>query len=193
MTNVNAFIVAQGAEAGHETLPLETTPSILLPAAYDVVWSLVVFIIVFLVFAKYVLPRFQEVLLEREDRIKGGIERAEVAQKEAKAALEKNNAELAEARAEAAEIREAARTRGKEIEAEARARAEEESRRIVEAGEKQLLASREQVVSELRNEMGQNSINLAERLLGTELSDATRRSNTIDEFLSELDNVSTRK
>ena len=193
MTNVNAFIVAQGAEAGHETLPLETTPSILLPAAYDVVWSLVVFIIVFLVFAKYVLPRFQEVLLEREDRIKGGIERAEVAQKEAKAALEKNNAELAEARAEAAEIREAARTRGKEIEAEARVRAEEESRRIVEAGEKQLLASREQVVSELRNEMGQNSINLAERLLGTELSDATRRSNTIDDFLSELDHVSTRK
>ena len=41
--------------------------------------------------------------------------------------------------------------------------------------------------------MGQNSINLAERLLGTELSDSTRRSTTIDDFLSELDNVSTRK
>lgn len=191
MTNVNVLFVA--ADAGHETLPGETEPSILLPAAYDVVWSLVVFIIVFLLFWKFVLPKFQEVLAEREDRIKGGIERAEVAQKEAKAALEKNNAELAEARAEAAEIREAARARGKEIEAESRARAEEESRRIVEAGEKQLLASREHVVSELRNEMGQNSINLAERLLGTELSDSTRRSNTIDEFLSELDNVSTRK
>ena len=193
MTNVIEFLVA--AE-GAETLPLEHTdnmPSILLPAPYDVVWSLVVFIIVFLLFWKYVLPKFQEVLAEREDRIKGGIERAEVAQKEAKAALEKNNAELAEARAEAAEIREAARARGKEIEAESRLRAEEESRRIVEAGEKQLQASREQVVSELRNEMGQNSINLAERLLGTELSDSTRRSNTIDSFLSELDNVSTRK
>lgn len=193
MTNVIEFLVA--AE-GAETLPMEQTdnmPSILLPAPYDVVWSLVVFIIVFLLFWKYVLPKFQEVLAEREDRIKGGIERAEVAQKEAKAALEKNNAELAEARAEAAEIREAARARGKEIEAESRLRAEEESRRIVEAGEKQLQASREQVVSELRNEMGQNSINLAERLLGTELSDSTRRSNTIDDFLSELDNVSTRK
>ena len=97
MTNVTAFLVA--AE-GHETLPLEKEPSILLPAAYDVVWSLVVFIIVGLLFAKYVIPKFQEVLAEREDRIKGGIERAEVAQKEAKAALEKNNAELAEARAE---------------------------------------------------------------------------------------------
>ena len=192
MTNVNAFIVA-AEDASHETLPGQTEPSILLPAAYDVVWSLVVFIIVFLLFWKYVLPKFQEVLTEREDRIKGGIERAEIAQKEAKAALEKNNAELADARAEAAEIREAARARGKEIEAESRARAEEESRRIIEAGEKQLLASREQVVSELRNEMGQNSINLAERLLGTELSDTTRRSNTIDDFLAELDNVSTRK
>lgn len=192
MTYVNAFIVA-AEDASHETLPGQTEPSILLPAAYDVVWSLVVFIIVFLLFWKYVLPKFQEVLTEREDRIKGGIERAEIAQKEAKAALEKNNAELADARAEAAEIREAARARGKEIEAESRARAEEESRRIIEAGEKQLLASREQVVSELRNEMGQNSINLAERLLGTELSDTTRRSNTIDDFLAELDNVSTRK
>ena len=190
MTNVTAFLVA--AE-GHETLPGEGEPSILLPAAYDVVWSLVVFIIVGLLFAKYVIPKFQEVLAEREDRIKGGIERAEVAQKEAKAALEKNNAELAEARHEAAEIREAARARGKEIEAESRARAEEEARRIIASGEKQLQASREEVVAELRNEMGQNSISLAERLLGTELSDSTRRSNTIDEFLSELDRVSTRK
>ncbi|MDY5786299.1 MAG: F0F1 ATP synthase subunit B, partial [Corynebacterium sp.] len=97
------------------------------------------------------------------------------------------------ARAAAAEIREAARARGKEIEAAARANAEAESRRIVAAGEKQLQASREQVVSELRNEMGQNSISLAERLLGTELADSTRRSNTIDDFLAELDNVSTRK
>ncbi|WP_291313860.1 F0F1 ATP synthase subunit B [Corynebacterium sp. UBA2622] len=189
MTNVTQFIVA--AEGEH--LPMEKEPNILVPAMYDVVWSLVVFIVVFLLFWKYVLPKFQEVLAEREDRIKGGIERAQVAQAEAKAALEKNNAELAEARAEAAEIREAARARGKEIEAQARANAEAESRRIVESGEKQLLASREQVVSELRNEMGQNSISLAERLLGTELSDSTRRSNTIDDFLAELDHVSTRK
>ncbi|TKW70352.1 MAG: F0F1 ATP synthase subunit B, partial [Cutibacterium acnes] len=72
MTNVTAFLAA--AEAS-EKLPLENEPSILLPAAYDVVWSLVVFIIVGLLFAKYVIPKFQEVLAEREDRIKGGIER----------------------------------------------------------------------------------------------------------------------
>ncbi|MDK8797478.1 F0F1 ATP synthase subunit B [Corynebacterium sp. MSK044] len=188
MTNVIYLLAAEGAEQ----LPLEGGNSILLPKAYDIVWSLVVFLVIFLLFWKFVLPKFQEVLAEREDKIKGGIERAETAQAQAKAALEKNNAQLAEARAEAAEIREAARQKGKEIEAEARTKAEEESRRIVESGEKQLLASREQVVAELRNELGQNSINLAEELLGTELSDSTRRSNTIDNFLSQLDTVSAR-
>ena len=188
MTNVIYLLAAEGAEQ----LPLEGGNTILLPKAYDVVWSLVVFLVIFLLFWKFVLPKFQEVLAEREDKIKGGIERAETAQAQAKAALEKNNAQLAEARAEAAEIREAARQKGKEIEAEARTKAEEESRRIVESGEKQLLASREQVVAELRNELGQNSINLAEELLGTELSDSTRRSNTIDNFLSQLDTVSAR-
>lgn len=188
MTNVIYLLAAEEAE----TLPLDGGNSILLPKTYDLVWSLVVFLIIFLLFWKYVLPKFQEVLAEREDRIKGGIERAESAQAQAKAALEKNNAQLAEARAEAAEIREAARQKGKEIEAEARANAEAESRRIVANGEKQLQASREQVIAELRNELGQNSITLAEELLGEELSDNTRRSNTIDSFLGQLDTVSAR-
>lgn len=188
MTNVIYLLAAEEAE----DFPLEGGNSILLPKNYDLVWSLVVFLIVFLLFWKFVLPKFQEVLAEREDKIKGGIERAESAQAQAKAALEKNNAQLAEARAEAAEIREAARQKGKEIEAEARANAEAESRRIVENGEKQLQASREQVIADLRNDLGQNSITLAEELLGEELSDNTRRSNTIDSFLSQLDTVSAR-
>lgn len=185
MTNV-IYYLAQEAEQ----LPLEGENSILLPKMYDIVWSAVVFVIIFILFWKYVLPRFQKVMAEREDRIKGGIERAQAAQAEAKAALEKNNSQLAEARAEAAEIREAAREKGKQIQAEMRAEGEAEQRRIVAAGEKQLAASRDQVVAELRNEIGQNSINLAEQLLGSELSDSTRRSGTIDNFLSELDNVS---
>ena len=83
MTNVIYLLAAEGAEQ----LPLEGGNSILLPKAYDIVWSLVVFAIVFILFWKLVLPKFQEVLAEREDRIKGGIERAESAQAQAKACL----------------------------------------------------------------------------------------------------------
>lgn len=184
MTNVIYLLAAEG-----ESLPLEGGNSILLPKTYDVVWSLVVILLILVLMWKYVVPKYQEVLAEREDRIKGGIERAEAAQAEAKAALEKYNAQLAEARTEAAEIRDNAREKGKEIEAEARSRAEAESQRIIAAGEKSLEASRERVIGELRADLGKNSINLAEKLLGRELSENNKRSETIDSFLSELDNV----
>lgn len=177
------------AHANADALPLEGGNSILTPPMYDIVWSLIPFLIILFVFWKLVLPKFQEVLTEREDRIKGGIQRAEAAQAEAKAALEKYNAQLAEARTEAAEIREQARERGKQIEAELKDKANEESNRIIESGSKQLQAQREQVVNELRREMGQNSINLAEHLLGDQLSDNVKRSGTIDRFLADLDTV----
>lgn len=175
--------------AAGEELPLEEQINPLLPKSYDIVWSIVPLIVILVLFWKLVLPKFQEVLTEREDRIKGGIQRAEAAQAEAKAALEKYNAQLAEARTEAAEIREQARERGKQIEAELKDKANEESNRIIESGSKQLLAQREQVVNELRREMGQNSINLAEHLLGDQLSDNVKRSGTIDRFLADLDTV----
>lgn len=177
------------AHANADSLPLETGNSILWPKPYDIVWSLIPFLIILIVFWKFVLPKFQEVLTEREDRIKGGIQRAEAAQAEAKAALEKYNAQLAEARTEAAEIREQARERGKSIEAELKDKANEESDRIIESGTKQLLAQREQIVNDLRREMGQNSINLAEHLLGDQLSEDVKRSGTIDRFLADLDTV----
>ncbi|MCZ9309051.1 F0F1 ATP synthase subunit B [Corynebacterium uberis] len=179
------------ASESAEHLPMEEAVNPLLPKNYDLVWSLVCFIIILLVFWKFVLPKFQEVLSEREDRIQGGIQRAEAAQAEAKAALEKYNSQLSDARAEAAEIREQARERGKQIEAEIKEQATQESQRIVESGEKQLQASRQQVVSELRQEMGQTSISLAEKLLGGELSESSRQAGTIDSFLADLDSLAT--
>lgn len=184
MANV-ITVLAESAEQ----LPMEGGNSILLPKTYDIVWSIIPLIVILFIFWKWILPKFQEVLTEREDRIKGGMQRADAAQAEAKSALEKYNAQLAEARNEAAEIREQAREKGKQIEADMKAQAEEESNRIIESGEKQLEAQREQVIAELRQEMGQNSINLAERLLGGELSESTKRSGTIDSFLSDLDTV----
>ena len=165
--------------AAGEALPLEEQINPLLPKSYDIVWSIVPLIVILVLFWKLVLPKFQEVLTEREDRIEGGIERAEAAQAEAKAALEKYNSQLAEARTEAAKIRDEARVQGQKIIAEATSKANDESARIIESGEKQLAAQREQVVAELRKEMGQNSINLAERLASSFPTTSRRRERSI--------------
>ncbi|WP_245588770.1 MULTISPECIES: F0F1 ATP synthase subunit B [Actinoalloteichus] len=165
-------------------------PNPLLPPGYDIFWSAVCFVLVGLLFWKFVLPIFQRVLDERTDKIEGGIARAEKAQQEAKETLEQYQAQLAEARAEAARIRDDARAEGDQIIEEMRARAQEESARIVAQGQAQLDAQRAQIVAELRADLGRMSIDLASRVIGESLEDEARRRGTVDRFLDELDSVS---
>lgn len=181
-------LVLLAAESG-EKLPLEEDFNILFPKPYDIVWSLIPFLVVLFLFWKFVLPMFKKVLDERTEKIEGGIERAEAAQQEAQAALDRYNEQLAEARSEAAKIREDARLQGQQILADMKAEAEKESDRIVANGQQQLQAQRQQIVAELRADLGKQSVDLAEKLMGEQLSDSVKKSGTIDRFLADLEKV----
>jgi len=161
----------------------------LLPPVGEIVIGLIAFAIVFLVFAKYVAPRFEQVFRARREAIEGGIERAEAMQAEAKAALDRYRAQLAEARTEAAQIRDQARAEGQQILEELRTQAQRESARIIARGEEQLTASRQQVVNELRGHIGALAVDLAGRVVGESLEDQARRSGTVDRFLDQLDGM----
>jgi F-type H+-transporting ATPase subunit b len=160
--------------------------SLLLPAIYDIVWSLVVLAIIAFAFYRYVLPKFRAVLDERTEKIQGGIAKAETAQAEAQAALQRNQEELAAARAEAARIREEARAEGAAIVAEYRERAAGEAERIVETAHRQIEAERKQASVALRAEVGTLATELASRIVGESLQDEARQSRVVDRFLDEL-------
>ena len=161
----------------------------LIPPVGEIIIGLIAFAILFFVVAKFVAPRFEQVFRARREAIEGGIERAEAMQAEAKAALEQYRAQLAEARTEAAQIRDQARAEGQQILEELRAQAQEESARIVARGEEQLATSRQQVVNELRGQIGRLAVDLAGRVVGESLEDQARRSGTVDRFLDQLDGM----
>ena len=161
----------------------------LIPPVGEIIIGLIAFAIVYFVFAKFVAPRFEQVFRARREAIEGGIERAEAVQAEAKAALEQYRAQLAEARNEAAQIRDKARAEGQQILEELRTQAQEESARIVARGEEQLATARQQVVNELRGQIGTLAVDLAGRVVGESLADDARRSGTVDRFLAELDGM----
>ena len=161
----------------------------LIPPLGEIIIGIIAFAILFLVFARLVAPRFEQVFRARREAIEGGIERAEAMQAEAKAALETYRAQLAEARTEAAQIRDTARAEGQQIIEELRAQAQEESARIIARGEEQLAAQRQQVVNELRGQIGTLAVDLAGRVVGESLSDEARRSGTVDRFLDSLDGM----
>lgn len=159
----------------------------LVPPLGEIIIGLIAFAVLLVVFARLVAPRFEQVFRARREAIEGGIERAETMQAEAKAALDQYRAQLAEARTEAAQIREQARTEGQQILEELRAQAQEESARIVARGEDQLAAARQQVVNELRGEIGTLAVDLAGRVVGESLADDARRRGTVDRFLEQLE------
>jgi F-type H+-transporting ATPase subunit b len=161
----------------------------LIPLVSEIIIGTITFGILCLVMFKFVVPRFEQVFQARREAIEGGIERAEAMQAEAKAALEQYRAQLAEARGEAAQIRDAARAEGQQILEELRTQAQEESARIVARGEEQLTAQRQQIVHELRGQIGTLAVDLAGRVVGESLADDARRSGTVDRFLVELDGM----
>ncbi|MEV6326016.1 F0F1 ATP synthase subunit B [Nocardia sp. NPDC051787] len=172
--------VLLAAAEGEEVNPL-------VPETYDIVWSIVCVIIIAALFYKYVVPRLMKTLDERSDKIEGGIARAEAAQEEAQLTLQQYQQQLAEARLEAARIREDARTQGQEILAQMRAEAQAESDRIVAAGHTQLEAQRQQILTELRSEVGRTAVDLAEKIIGQSVSDEAKQAASIERFLDELD------
>ena len=67
---------------------------------------------------------------------------------------------------------------------------EQEVARIQQRGEEQLATQREQVVRELRAELGRLAVTLAGRIVGESMADDTRRAGTVDRFLQELEGMS---
>ncbi|MEA5053218.1 MAG: F0F1 ATP synthase subunit B, partial [Propionicimonas sp.] len=116
--------------------------------------GIALFLVVWWVVAKKVVPMFEATYAERTAEISGGIENAEAAQAEAAAALAEYKAQLASAREEAAKIREDAKTQAASIAAEIRQQAQDESARMLATAIAQIDAERALVVHQLRGEIG---------------------------------------
>lgn len=176
MNYAQQFAAAEGA-----------TVNPLLPATYDIVWSLVAFIIILIAFWKVFLPKVQVMLDARAEAIEGNIAKADEAQAKAEAALQEYTAQLASARQEAGEIRESARLDATKIVSKAKDDATTEQARITQAAQVQIEAERQTALVSLRKDVGSLAINLASGVVGESLSDDKKASALVDRFLVELE------
>ena len=159
----------------------------LIPTTAEFIIGTDVFLIIFGLLARVLMPRITKTLAERTELIEGGLARSDEAQAEAQQLLEQYREQLAEARHDAARLREEAREQGAQIIAEMRQQAEAEARRITEAAQAQVQAERQQALTALRTEVGTLATDLASRIVGESLTDEARQSRMVDRFLDELE------
>lgn len=153
----------------------------------EFVVGIVLFGLVLFIISKMVVPMFEKTYAARADAIRGGMERAEQAQAEARAELDKYHAQLAGAQGEAAKIREDAKNTAAQVQAEMREQANAEADRIVSNARAQIEAERTRVMSELKGDIGGLATTLAGKIVGESLSNDERAARTVDRFISALE------
>jgi F-type H+-transporting ATPase subunit b len=151
------------------------------------IFEVIAFLIMLAILGRYVLPRINQALEERQAQIQGQFEASEKAQHEAAEALDEYKQQLADAREEAGRMREDARAQGAAIIAQMREQASADAERITTNAHNAIEAERQQALTSLRGEVGEMATTLASRIVGESLDDPARQSRVIDRFLADLE------
>ena len=148
-----------------------------------VFWSAVSFVILLGILYKYALPPILGALEQREQKIRGDLERAEQARKDAEAQLAEYEARLKRASQEVAAILDEARREAQRQADESVKRAEQQAAAMLRETQEELTRERTRLRDELRSETVGLVMTVAERVLARRLTaDDDRR--LIDDTLA---------
>jgi len=147
------------------------------------------FLVILFVLYRYVWPILRSMSERQQEAIQKMVDDSEHAQVSLEEAQRRLASALAEARDETAKIRDTARGDADKISEELREQAEREVERIRQRGEEQLIAARDQMVRQLRVEVGRRIMGLTERLVVETLADTKGKRSAVDHFLDELDEM----
>ena len=145
-------------------------------------------VIVFLV-VRYIVPLVRRMMDAQKETIRRQLdEHAEAEKKVADADTEHAKA-VESAKAEAAEVIEEARRDAEKIAEQLRVQADLELERIKTQGAQHIQLLRQQLVRELRQSLGAESVQRAGNIVRDFVSDSSEQSATVDRFLAELDEM----
>ena len=157
----------------------------ILPEGKEIVWAVIAFAIVFGLLAWKAWPAIKKALKDREDRIRGDLERAEQARIEAETSLEEYRQQLAEARQEAAAIIEQAREAAEQVRQERIAAIDGEIAEHRARAAEDIRLATERAMGELQSRVAELSIELAEKVVEHNL-DRDTQVRLIENYISQV-------
>ena len=150
-----------------------------------IIWTIVTFVLVFFVLAKFAWPQLLGALDERENRIREALEGAEQARDSAEAALAEHRSKLAEAESEARQIVAQSREAAEKVHQDVVAKAREEAQGLVEQARQSIEREKNAAISQLRREMADLAVQAASALVDANLDDDKNRR-LVDELIAGI-------
>lgn len=157
-----------------------------LPAADELLWGSLAFLVLVGALLKFVFPRLKKGLEERTKRIQGQLEEAERTKRDADQVLEQYRAQLNDARQEVQRIIDEGKRTAEALKADIVAKAETEAREIVQRAQADVAGERDRAVAQLHDTLRDLSIQLASRVIDKELSSSESHRALVDRAIEEL-------
>lgn len=138
-------------------------------------WSTINFLVLFVLLRKFLWQPVLNMMKEREDRISENLDQAENAREEAIVMKTDYETRLAAAQAKTEQMLAEASRRAEEIRQELLAKAQAEADEVLRKAEETIAREREAALAELRGEVADLAIQVAERVLQREINDEDQR------------------
>ena len=165
---------------------MENLPSILTPDLGLLFWMLLAFLVVFFVVAKFGFPAIIGMVEDRKRYIDESLQKAHEASERLANIQKEGQSMLQEARQKQAQIlKEAAETRDA-IVAQAQEKAREEGNRLISEAKGEIESQKQAAISEIRAQVAELSVKVAEKILRKELASDAMQMETIDRLLDEV-------
>lgn len=150
-------------------------------------WMFIAFAILFFVLWKWGWPVILNSVEKRADLIDKGVEYAQSAKEQLDHAREAADKQLAEARRQQADmLRDAEKMKAQIIE-EARVAAQSEAQKVMDAAKVSMDAERKEAERKLRQDIGQQVLDLTTKVVRTQLQDPQTQKKLVDSLLDDVE------
>lgn len=156
------------------------------PETWILVFTIVSFLVVLFVLGKFGWPKIVQTLEEREKSIRNAIDSAEAAKQSAEKLKAEYEAQMQAVQERVREIIAQAQVQGTQTRESILKEAESEAKKLMEKTKQQLEAEKEKLVQELRGEVGELAVMMAEKLL-QQTVDKKVQERFVQDFLKNLD------
>ena len=151
------------------------------------IWTIITFLILLSVLAKFAWKPLLEILDERQKSIEDSLDAAEKARQELENINKESDAILSKAKTEAQSIVADAKSAGDNMREEIMSKSKEEASQQLENAKTQIDAEKNKALTEIRKEVVDLSVSVAEKIIRKNISKEDNKS-IIDESLKKIEN-----
>ncbi|GAC1411908.1 MAG: hypothetical protein NVSMB57_07160 [Actinomycetota bacterium] len=167
-------------------LAADESTRFIIPEKAELVWGSIAFGLVVLMLVWKVFPMYRKTLAARTAAIQGRIQEAETVKSSADKMVEEYRLRLANAQEEANRIIEEAKKTADSLRRDLAVKAEAEAQEIVTRARAEVTSEKDRAMAELRGNVADLTIKVAEKVIGKELSNETAQRAFVDQTIAEL-------